>query len=84
MAKIKVIKNKERPEPTPVLAEAIIKISKAMDELAKNGLNENAVIVLTYDACGMVGSGYPKRKPSKTEIRAVFKALKQLRAWYCK
>ena len=83
MAKIKVIKNEEKPEPTPVLAEAIIKISEAMDALAKNGLNEDAVIVLTYDACPMVGS-YPKKKPSKTEIRAIFKALKQLRAWYCK
>jgi len=83
MAKVKVIKNEEKPEPTPVLAEAIIKISNAMEALAKNGLNEDAVIVLVYDACKPIGK-YPPRKPSKTEIRAIFHALKQLKAWYCK
>lgn len=32
--------------PNEVLANAIIRMSKAMDELAKSGLNEEAIVIL--------------------------------------
>ncbi len=81
---IKVIKNEEKPEPTPILAEAIIKISNALTDLSKNGLNERAIIVLVHDSCEAVGSKYDKKKPTRNEIQAVFKAMKQLKSWYVK
>jgi len=85
MVKIKVIKNKENPEPTPVLAEAIIKISEAMEDLAKTDLNERAIVVLIQDACpAVIGNGYNKRKPTKKEIKAVLDSMKQLKGWYCR
>ena len=85
MSKIKVIKNAEKPETTEVLADAIIKISKALEELSKSDLNERAIIVLTIDACKLcVGSGYHKRKPTRKEVKAILDSLRQLRAWYLK
>lgn len=84
MENIKIKKNEEKPESREILAEAIVKISGALEELSKSGLNEHAIIVLLNDACPAVGSGYDKRKPTKKEIKAVLDSLKRLRAWYCK
>ena len=74
MAKIKVVKNAEKPESTEILAEAIIRISEAFEKLKASGLNETAIEVLIYDAT----------KVSKRDIRLIFKSLRQLKAWYCK
>ncbi len=86
MAKIKVIKNKEKPETVPVLAEAIVKISEAMEKLSNSDLNERAIIVLIIDACGTcIGSNtYNKRKPTRKEIKAILDGMRQLKTWYCK
>jgi hypothetical protein len=86
MAKIRIVKNKEEPESTPVLADAILKISDALETLSKSDLNERAIIVLTIDACErivLVNYG-TKRKPSYKEIKAILDAMKQLKAWYLK
>lgn len=72
--KIKVVKNAEKPEPTEVLAEAIVRIGSAMDKLKASGLNEKAILVLVHDA-----SKVPKR-----EIKLVFESLRKLRGWYCR
>lgn len=82
MENIKIKKNEEKPESKEVLADAIIKISDALEQLYGSGLNQNAVIVLLQDACPPVGS-YPKRKLTKKEIRVVLDNLKRLRGWYC-
>lgn len=71
---IKVVKNDEKPEPTPVLAEAIIRIGAAADALRKSGLNEAAIVALLYDSTKV-----PKRM-----IYTVLKGLSQLRGWYCR
>jgi len=85
MAKIKIIKDEENPEPTPILAKAVLKISEAMEKLQESGINERAIIVLTIDACeSCIPSGYSNRKPRYREVKAIFDSLKQLRAWYCK
>lgn len=86
MAKIRIIKNKEEPESTPVLADAIIRISDALEKLSKSDLNERAIIVLAIDACDNIipANSYTKRKPRYKEVKAIIDALKQLRAWYCK
>ena len=85
MPRIKVIKNEENPESTPVLADAIIKISEALEKLSKSDLNERAIIVLTIDACRpIIKVGYSKRKPTYKEVKAIIDGLRQLRAWYLK
>ena len=77
---IKIIKNKEKPESTQVLAEAIIKISEAMEKLSKeSGLSEKALIVLIQDNCGSLNSG---GKPSKSMVRVVLKSMKTLSGYY--
>ncbi len=86
MGKIRIIKNKEEPESTPVLADAILKISEALEKLSKSDLNERAIIVLAIDACAnviLVNYG-TKRKPRYQEVKAIIDALKQLKAWYLK
>jgi len=83
MAKIKVIKNKEKPESTQVLAEAIIKISNAIDKLSKeSGLSEEALVVLIQDNCEYISHGYNRKKPTKAEVRIVLKSMKTLKGWY--
>ena len=64
----------EKPVAKEILAEAIVAIGKAADELHASGLNEKAVIVLLHDYS----------KVGKPAIRDVLKGLRQLKAWYCR
>lgn len=80
MAKIKVKKNLENPEPTLVLAEAIINISDAFDRLKKSGLTEYAIIVLIVDSCPTIDG----RKISKTIVRTVLETIRELKGRYCR
>lgn len=84
MVKIKLIKNKEKPETTPILAEAIIKISTAIEKLSQmSGLSEEALVVLIQDNCEYIqGRGYARVKPTKNTVRIVLKSMKTLRGWY--
>ena len=77
---VKVIKNKEKPETTQILAEAIIKISDAMEKLSKeSGLSEEALIILIQaNSSGLGGSG----KPSRTVVRTILESMKTLRGYY--
>ena len=81
--KIKVIKNKEKPETTQILAEAIIKISNAMEKLVNlSGLNDKALLLLIHDNCKAVGTGYPIKKPTKTQVKEVLRSMKTLKGYY--
>ena len=74
MAKITV----KHPEPkikTEILAEAIVRISDGFTKLQASGLNERAIVVLIH--------GY-EPGISKTDIKAILGALRQLSAWYCR
>ena len=57
---IKVIKNEQRPEPTPVLAEAIVRIGEAAKKLHASGLNEDAIVALLHDHSGIAKKNYPR------------------------
>ena len=83
MTNIKIKKNEEKPESKEILAEAITRISEALEKLAENDLNEQAIVVLLQDMTPPIGS-YPKRKISKKEISLILKSLKKMRSWYCK
>jgi hypothetical protein len=74
MERVKVIKNAEKPESKEILAEAIVRIGKAFDDLRKSGLNEQAIVVLIHH----------ETKVSMRDIRTVLKALSQMRGWYCR
>lgn len=71
---IKIIKNEEKPEPTEILAEAVIRISENFEKLQKNGLNKRAIIVLIYDYT----------KVPKRDIELVLESLAKLKGWYCR
>lgn len=70
------VEKSEPPESTVVLAASIVKISNAMDKLLKEpgGLTSEAIVLLLHDYT----------KVGKPDIRAVIKALPQLRGYYCR
>ena len=74
MTNIKVVKNIEKPEPTEILAEAIIRIGESFDKLQKNGLNKTAIVVLIHDYTKI-----PKR-----DINIVLESLSKMKGWYCR
>ena len=71
----KVIKS-DPPESTELLVASIVKISDAMGKLLSEpgGLTSEAIVLLLNDYT----------KVGKPDIRAVLKALPQLRAYYCR
>jgi len=71
---IKVVRNQEKPEPTNILAEAIIKIGDNFDSLLKSGLNREAIIILIHD----------HSKISKRDISIVLENLRLMKGWYCR
>lgn len=71
---IKVVKNVKKPEPTEILAEAIIRIGENFEKLQKSGLNKRAIVVLVYDYTKI-----PKR-----DIELVLESLAKLKGWYCR
>lgn len=74
MTKIKIVKNEEHPEPTEILAEAVIRIGENFEKLQKSGLNKRAIIVLVHDYT----------KISKRDIETVLDCLPKLKGWYCR
>ncbi|KKL91676.1 hypothetical protein LCGC14_1892280 [marine sediment metagenome] len=74
MTRVRVVKNPDEPETKEILAEAVVRISKALTVLQESGLNEEAIVVLVRE----------RTKLPKGAIRDVFAALRQLRGWYCR
>ena len=74
ITKIKVVKNKEKPEPINILAEAIIKIGNNFEALSQSGLNREAIIILIHD----------HSKVSKRDISIVLENLRLMKGWYCR
>jgi hypothetical protein len=74
MEKIKIVKNIEKPEPTEILAEAVIRIGENMEKLQKGGLNSRAIEALLYDYTKI-----PKRY-----IRLILESLAKMKGWYCR
>lgn len=70
------VQKSDPPESTIVLAEAIVKISNAMGKLMSEpgGLTSEAIVLLLHDYT----------KVGKPDIRAILKALPQLRGYYCR
>ena len=70
------VQKSEPPESSIVLAASIVKISNAMGKLLSEpcGLSTEAIVLLLHDYT----------KVGKTDIRAVLKALPQLRGYYCR
>lgn len=71
----KVVKS-EPPESTELMAASIVKISDAMGKLLSEpgGLTTEAIVLLLHDYT----------KVGKPDIRAILKALPQLRGYYCR
>lgn len=81
---VKIKKNKEKPETTEILAEAIIKISKSLEKLSKmSGLSEHALVVLIQDNCEPIKAGkLYGQKPSKGVVKIILNSMKTLRGYY--
>lgn len=74
MTNIKIVKNVEKPEPTEILAEAVIRIGENFKKLQKSGLNRRAIVALLRDATGL----------GKGDIELVIDSLAKLKGWYCR
>lgn len=68
------VKKSDPPESTEILAEAIVKISQAMTDLTKSGLNRDAIVTLIQH----------QTKLARRDINAVIDAQKRLAGWYCR
>ena len=66
------------PIKDTILAEAIVRVSKAAAQLNASGLNRRAIIVLIHDA---LPSG--RNRPGMTAIRAILDAMEELEGRYC-
>jgi hypothetical protein len=71
---IRVVKNIEKPEPTEILAEAVIRIGDNFEKLQTSGLNKRAIVALIRDYTGI----------SKREIELVLESLVKMKGWYCR
>jgi hypothetical protein len=72
---IKIIKNDVDPETPELLADSIVRISKAFQQLATQGLTQNAIIVLLKGMKGM-------NEVSVVSIRLVVENLPKLASYY--
>lgn len=76
MEKYKVKQNEENPEPTEVIAEAIIKVADAMEKMKATKLTERAILLLIRDSIsGNIGLG---------DIKTVLNAAADLKKNYIK
>ncbi len=72
---VRIIKDEENPETPAVLASSIIKISKALGDLQKEGLTDKAIVTLI---CGMDGMS----KVSRLDVYLVIENLPKLASYY--
>ncbi len=68
------VKKSEPPESTELLADSIVRISRALDKLYASGVNRKAIVILIQAAT----------KLSRRDIEAVLDAQKRLAGWYCR
>lgn len=71
---ITVEQDPDAPVEKPVLAQAIVDISRAMNRLSDSGLNRRAIVALVYDST----------KLPKGTIEIVLNSLDRLARDYCK
>ena len=76
-----VVKDKENPEPTEVIASAIIGVSVAVEKMNKSPLTQEAIILLIHDALPYGRSG---KICSKAAIREVLDTAAELKTIYIK
>ena len=72
--KATVTQDKDEIIERPVLAKAIVEISRSFTKLLSNGLNERAIVCLVHDASGV----------GKPDVRAVLWSLKSLEKDFCR
>ncbi len=73
--RIRIVEDPEQPSEREILADAIVRLSKAAQALTQgSGLNHRAIVVLLHDH-----SRVPKRN-----IEALLRAMQQLEREYCR
>lgn len=72
---IKIIKNEESPETPELLADSIVRISKGFQQLATQGLTQNAIVTLLKGMKGM-------NEVSVPSIRLTLENLPKLASYY--
>jgi hypothetical protein len=83
MARVTVTQDKEKEVPTEIIAASIQAISEGVRKMKAGRLNDKALVLLIQNASPAC-SGYPARKPSATEVRAVLEGIENLEATYLK
>lgn len=72
---IRILKNDEQPETPELLADSIVRISKAFGQLSEQGLTTNGIVVLLKGMKGM-------NEVSVPSIRLVLENLPKLASYY--
>lgn len=72
---IKIIKDELKPETPELLADSIVRISKGFEQLMKQGLTEDAIVVLLKGMRGM-------NEVSVPTIRLTLQNLPRLASYY--
>lgn len=84
VAKVKQNEDPAKAVPVEVLAESIVAISAGIRKLLAGPLNEKALHLLIQNAAPAINSGYPQRRVSIGEIRAVLQGIEGLEKTYIK
>lgn len=74
---IRIVKDKEEPETTELLAKSVVQVAEASQKLLNSGLTKRAIVVLLQDGIGV-------SKINKHQIELVLDNLPRLKAWYVK
>ena len=72
--KATITQDKEDVVERPVLAKAIVEISRSFTKLLGTGLNERAIVCLVHEASGV----------GKPDVRAVLQSLRSLEKDFCR
>lgn len=77
------VKQPDEPVELEILADSIVAISQGIKKLRSTRLKDNTLYLLIQHAAPSIGK-YNSRKPSITEIRAVFDGIESLQKAHLK
>lgn len=67
-----------------VIADAVIKISEAVERLKKSKLSERAILLLIHDNCSLAGGKFHKKPVTLKQVKAVYDSIHTLKNAYIK
>ena len=81
--KVTVKQDEENEIALEIMAEAIVKISSAVEIIKNSRLTKRTILLLIHDNCAYC-KGYPRKKPTVKEIETVLDSIESLKKVYIK